>query len=215
MISLPGWSISYDGKADPGLHPLLPDGSPAIYIGEVGSLRGQPNYVMASEPGGRTSASVFPTYPGNTTLALGHNIAWLDWKGGSYVSLLQTADLSPTDKYLWFYKNEGINLSVLVNGTPVPYSTGEYLNPQTGEFYFPHTVADLSQFAGQKDVALEFRYTTPIKRISNDDGIRLTVTIDELFFAPTNVPEPSAFVLVGLGAAGLWSAAATRRRRRF
>jgi len=213
VISLPGWSISYDGKADPQLNPLLSDGYSAVYIGTVGYLRGTPNYVMASEQGGKLSVVPFPTYPGNTTLALGHNIAWLDWRGGSYVSLSQTADLSPTDKYIWFYKDDGINLTVLANGIPVAYSTGEYRDPQTGEFTFAHTVADLSQFAGKKDVTLEFRYTTPLKRISNDDRIRLTVTIDELFFAPTNIPEPSAYVLLGLGGLGLGAMAMSRRKR--
>jgi len=129
------------------------------------------------------------------------------------VSLSQTADLSPTDKYIWFYKDDGINLTVLANGIPVAYSTGEYRDPQTGEFTFAHTVADLSQFAGKKDVTLEFRYTTPLKRISNDDRIRLTVTIDELFFAPTNIPEPSAYVLLGLGGLGLGAMAMSRRKR--
>jgi len=154
----------------------------------------------------------FPDYPGNLAIGMGHSIIYPDWQGGSYVSLSQTADLSPTDKYLWFYKDDGINLTVLANQKVVSYATGEFIYPQTGGRYYPHTVADLSEFAGQKDVTLEFRYTTPLKRISNDDRIRLNVTIDELFFAPTDIPEPSAFALLGLGAAGLWTVSSARSR---
>lgn len=211
-ISIPGWSVSYNGSLDSGLNPFLPDGYPSVYVGSVGYLRGAPNYIAASEEGGSLSATAFPSYPGNTSLTLGHNIVYPDWLGGSYVSLSQTADLSLTDRFLWFYKNEGINLTVFANGRALSYATGEFRDPLTHEPHYPHTVVDLSEFAGQKDVTLELRYTTPLKRVSNDDRSRLTVTIDELFFAPTNIPEPSAFALLGLGAAGLWMVSSARSR---
>lgn len=209
---IPGWTVSYDGFVDTQRNPMRSDGSQRIAAGLFSNLSGAPNFAAVA-PGAGFDVFERPDQLNNKYMELGHNTAWFDWKGGSYVSLSQTADLSLTDRYLWFYKDDGRNLMVLANGKPLLLTTGEPIRPAVGGiYYYPHTIADLSEFIGQSNVTLEFRYTTPVERISNYDGRGLSVHFDQLFFAPTNVPEPSAFALLGLGATGLWTLASARSK---
>ena len=128
----------------------------------------------------------------------------------AYIS--QTGDIPADRRSLMFqsdmtqYINE---LQVSLNGVVVPftlYSVGGTVNPSYGPV---NTYAcDISAFAGDTDVTLEFEKLVHDPLNPSSHGI---VDLDNIQFSPTVVPEPSTLALLIIAA--LVALAPIARRR--
>lgn len=135
-------------------------------------------------------------------------------QGQGAPSLAQTGLIPSSANSLWFATSVGdllpefnppehYDFLVTINGVQIPYTAME-THPN-----YVMWAADISSFAGN---VAELRFTldsylsagTPLDR-----GVMLA--LDGITFSPQSVPEPSAFVLAGIGLIGIL---VLRRRRR-
>ena len=101
------------------------------------------------------------------------------------MAIAQTGDIAPSALSLRFSASGAQYLSVSFNGVNLPFSqvgTG----PNYGLF-----AADVSQFAGQSG---ELRFTEQAVPTSP------LVILDNIFFSPTAIPEPSVLGMLATGA---------------
>jgi hypothetical protein len=124
--------------------------------------------------------------------------------------LVQTGDVPPDAQSIRFF-NYGGPFEVRVNGLPISLIYDHQSNPAFPALRMAEVVGDISAFAGE---TVELRFVT----IDNPPGLgpisfdNVLNGIDSIRFSPEPIPEPSAWLLLGLGGVGLlaWH----RRQRR-
>ena len=236
-VSIPGWTVKVNGEDVPETDPSgfgLPktgegDQIIAVYTGTRSPFESFPATTVGRD---RTMSifgspqdhdwsnhpfAGFPLDPENPNfITFARNPAIPRPSGGQYISLSQTGNLGEEDKYLWFMnpasgwggvtvfandKQLRVLTAAIVDPNPPPDAIGRIIG---------YSTADLTQFAGQDNVTLEFRYTVSPVDHAFPSRHPFPAQIDELFFSTVNIPEPTTYGLLGLGA--LWLILHRRRK---
>lgn len=137
------------------------------------------------------SSSFMKPLQGNFSVLLqsGYNSPQRAW-------ISQTGDVPAEARSLMFCTDfsSDANIVVSLDGIPVPislYSVGNVINSDFGPV--KTYIGDISAFSGREDVTLRFEAVPIVEPALS------SANIDMIAFSSIEVPEPSAFALLGIG----------------
>jgi hypothetical protein len=187
-VALPSWTAYFSSSSDPTASSLSVVGYDALSLG--------PAFISLEDsnaPNGTGGFSLFPMQ-GDYSVFLQGSQGSVPFPPGTSTSIGQTGTIPNTAESLTFFAILGGNFQVTFNGQNISYSAvGSAAN---------YTIygADISSYAGQTGQLL---FTAPSQT---------STLLDNIQFSSSAVPEPSEFVLSGLGALFLGFRRWTKKR---